>query len=281
MSRFTLGIVGRERNPHAECFVDFAKALRDALRALGHEVVPETNPGRYIMFGANNLVDSENKIPRDSIIYNAEQLAAISDPRFFLQNWVQYRQMIVWDYSRANVEVLRRLGIERAVHCPVGYISSMECIQSLPEEEQDIDVLFYGSVAGPRREILDALDATGLRVERLFGVYGAERDKFIARAKVVLNLRFYPRGIFEIFRVSHLLANKKCVLTEAGGCDTELEALADRTCAYVERANIVEMCKKLVAAPNARQEIAETGYAEFKKLNFIETVRQALEESAP
>lgn len=286
MSRFLIGIVGYGKNPHAPCFLDYARAIASALRALGHEAEYATEearrqrPGRLILFGANNLRDGdgEGAIPEDAIIFNSEQLAAVADPKFFLQNYLQYRNMVVWDYSEANIAELKKLGIERAVHCPVGYVPSMETIA--PTAEEDIDVLFYGSVAGPRREILDALDAAKLNVVRLFGVYDKARDEYIARSKVVLNLHYYPHGIFEIFRVSHLLANKKCVVTEAGGRDQALESFASRACFYVPREEIVAGCCALVDDARVRSEIAERGYQEFKKLDLVGYVRRALEVSS-
>lgn len=46
-------------------------------------------------------------------------------------------------------------------------------------------------------------------------VMGDERDQYIARAKVVLNMhRFQETKVFEIARVSYLLANRKAVVSE-------------------------------------------------------------------
>lgn len=280
--KFLIGVVGMGVNPHVPCFMDFARALANALRALGHDVEYATaearreRPGRLIMLGANNLSDPNGQIPDGSIVFNSEQLAAVADPTFFLQNYLQYRNLTVWDYSQANIAALKKLGIARAVHCPVGYIPSMTTIE--PEKE-DIDILFYGSVAGPRREILDALDKTGFEIVRLFGVYGEERDAFIARSKIVLNLHYYPNGIFEIFRVSHLLANRKCVLTEAGGCDRALEEFARSACAYVPRGDLVDTAKMLVADEHMRREQARIGHEVFRKLDFVRSVAEALEQS--
>lgn len=279
MSHFRVGIVGYGSNPHARCFEDFLHALVAALRTLGHEVAyaaPGAR-GRLIMFGANNILDLNNQIPPDAIVYNTEQLAAIADPAFFMQNHAQFRTMTVWDYAHANLAELKKLGMERAVLCPVGYVPSMTTIAPAPEE--DIDVLFYGSEGGARREILAELEQSGLEVVRMFGVYGKERDEAIARAKVVLNLHYYPHGIFEIFRCSHLFANRKCVVTEGGGRDAALEALAERTCAYTPRAQLVERCRELVADANARRAQAERGFEEFRKIDLVENVRRALEAS--
>ncbi len=284
MSRFIVAIAQYGTNPNVQCFLEIARATAYSLRQLGHEVAGGTvaeayrQGGRLIIFGSNNLIDDKNAplLAPDTIIYNAEQLAAVADPAYFIQNFVQYRELKVWEYAESNAMVAReKLGMQ-SVMCPVGYAPMMSNIEPVDE---DIDVLFYGSIAGPRREILDALDDAGLNVVRLFNVWGEERDAAIARAKVVVNLHFYPNGVFEIFRVSHLLANRKCVVTEAGGCDDGLESFASRACAYVPRASIVEECRRLVGDRRARADIAERGFEEFRRTSMVDNVRVALEGS--
>jgi hypothetical protein len=172
------------------------------------------------------------------------------------------------------------------VLCPLGYVRDEFSHHYRPQRnripravEQDIDVLFYGSIDRARRDVLDALDGAGLRVQRLFGVYGAERDAYIARSKVVLNLHFYKKGVFEIFRVSHLLENRKCVVTEAGGCDAQLESFAEDACVYALRQQIVGVCVNMATDDDMRKDMEDYGFEAFKKIDFVENVRKALEAS--
>ncbi len=44
MSTFTVSIARLLTKPHNACFLDFAQALVDALRTLGHEVAPPDSP---------------------------------------------------------------------------------------------------------------------------------------------------------------------------------------------------------------------------------------------
>ena len=291
--KFQVGIWQFDRNPHSKCFLEVARSLSAALRALGHEVecAGPGKQGRIIMFGANNLSDDPTQplLPDDTIIFNSEQLAAVAAPQVFMQNYIQYRNMTVWDYSKANIAALGKLGITNAIHCPLGHIPRSMHHHYNPSPPtfaqvvtQDIDVLFYGSAGpkgGPRREILDALEDTDLKVVKLFNVYGAERDRHIARAKVVINLHFYRNGVFEIFRVSHLLDNSKCVVNEAGGCDPELEQLARETCVYVARDKIVDECVAICHNDGLRNALEIRGFEAWKKHNFVESVACALEKS--
>ena len=102
----------------------------------------------------------------------------------------------------------------------IGFVPQMQHIA--PAAEQPTDVLFYGSINDRRRAILNALQRRACSVRCLYGVYGAERDRAIAEAKVVLNVHFYEDSIHEIVRTSHLLANRKAVVCECNA-DTEID----------------------------------------------------------
>jgi hypothetical protein len=287
VSRFLVGIAKYGRDPHVRCFEDHMRAVAAALRDLGHEVEYATEDalkrgGRLIVWGANNITEAPNaraelqeRYPAGTIVFQTEQVSAITDPAYFMQNWAQFRGHPVLDYARSNVQALAALGI-KATLCPLGYHPSMVKIE--PAVEEDIDVLFYGSNAGPRREITTALRESGLNFVHLFNVYNEERDAAIARSKVVINMRAYQGGVFEIFRCSHLFANGKCVVNESGGRDAELEDLARRCTSYVPRSQLVDECRRLVSDAVARRAVAERGRDEFRKISMVESVRSALEE---
>lgn len=282
MGRFSVAIVGYGTNPHARCFEDFARALAGALRDLGHEVVPhnDARPGRLIMLGANNFTDAAGVMPEDAIAFNTEQIAVLGVEGQF--NVDTYRKRVVWEYSEANAAKLRAAGLERVVMCPLGYHASMQRFQQAPESEKGVDVLHVGSMSERRLEVLRAIEAAGLTVRQLFNAYGEERDKLIARAKVVLNWHYYENGVFEIFRVSHLVANRACVVSEASGADAALNDLCSRICCTVEgedTAGVVGLCKQLVDHPSYRSSIADLAYDEFRTTSLAESVRRALEES--
>lgn len=277
--KFTVGIFGRDKFAHVVCFEDLAHALTIALRKAGHEISDFDNPGRVIALGVNNTSDPWDKIPKDMIIFNTEQVGAVEDPRFHMRNLDQYKKHVIWDYSAQNVQKLRDAGCKRAVHCPVGYVEGMRKVEPLNSKEEDIDVLFYGALNDRRKDIIIALENSGLKVTTLFNVYGKSRDDFIARAKIVLNIHFYEPSVFEIVRVSHLLASGKCVVSESGSCDFDLEKFAGKATVCVPIDNIVDVCKQLVSDKEYRQDVAERGRAEFKKLDLVDFVRKAVEAS--
>lgn len=331
MSRFTLFCTQPRGWVHTNCFDEVSASLATSLRALGHEVREPTfgtegacNPAPWgkpldqgphwrsdfgipIVLAPNFLPDCP--LAEDAILFNMEQAPAalgnapgevnalVSDAWLRADFLKLYRRHVVFDFSRTNVERLRRLGCERVVHCPIGYSPVLTRIEPVPVE--DIDVLFYGTLSGRRLAVFDALrrrsvrTADGgerpVRVVELQGVYGRERDAAIARAKIVLNIHNNPPevapSIFEIVRVSYLLANRKCVVSEDGSQDPDLDAFARTATAYVPYERIPDTCVALLdegAKGNGemRKRIAMAGYEAMRAVDQAEAVKSALEASA-
>lgn len=309
--RFSIPIcgLGHVQHPNVACFVDYVRAVAAALKQLGHDVVPPTVDGanvdkhaRPIVFGAQNMHsvdwpgDPGSFCPDNAILYNSEQTGARGvNPKSIFDAVKTWRTRVVWDYSNVNAGVLRSLGCERVVHCPVGYTPAMTRIKPLPPEDEDIDVLFVGSVATTesifgvkksgfnlldRGQILNDCVRAGLKVKHIFGLYAEDVDPYIARAKIVLNLHYYEGAVFEIFRCSQLLANRKCVITEDGGVDEELEAFAKQAMVYTKRKDVVDKCVELAKAlPEVRRAHALRGFDHFTRTNLANNIKRALEQS--
>ena len=81
-------------------------------------------------------------------------------------------------------------------------------------KKKNIDVLFYGLLNERRKLIINNLLKKNIKVKHLFGVYGEDRDEWIAKSKLVLNLHMYESKIFEIIRVFYLLTNGIPVVSE-------------------------------------------------------------------
>lgn len=232
--------------PHSECFVEVARAMDDALKALD-AYDPDGTP---IVFGGH----LEKRLPEGAIVYNAEQV--------FSWDYIQtLRKHRVWDYSQNNIESLAAKGI-KAKLCPIAYMPSMTCIEP---REQDIDVLMYGSRNERRMKIFNELKTTKIRAEYAFSVYGAGRDALIARSKIVLNVHFYPEVVHEIFRTSHLMTNRVCVVSEKGRGDVSGPA-------YYPYDYLVGGCWAILET-KFYQELGERGFDEFSKTSMVDSLR--------
>ena len=128
---------------------------------------------------------------------------------------------------------------------------------------------------GRRRAILEALSALGLRVHVAFGVYGEQRDRLVARSKVILNIHYYQAKVFEIVRVSYLLANRCCVVSERG-VDPSEEREFEGAVAFAAYEELVETCVRLCADPGARQALQEQGLRAFAARDLRAILAEAI-----
>jgi hypothetical protein len=113
----------------------------------------------------------------------------------------------------------------------------------------------------------------GLKVESVFGVYGLKRDALIGRAKLVLNLHYYEAKLFEIVRVSYLMANGIPVVTEESP-DIPEDLRPGLAIAPYEK--LAETCKDLVNDLARRVELGRKAFECFSKRDEGEILRKAL-----
>lgn len=259
MARFAVTIVSPPGYAHSAAFQEVGETLLHGLRSLGHDAVLGTDAPagrRVIVLGSNLLPSHPVPLPADAILYNLEQI----DPG---SSWLTpallelFRRHDVWDYSERNADRYAALGLPRPRVVPIGWVPELTRIAPAPQE--DLDVLFYGSLNPRRLAALEALKAAGLEVEVAFKVFGEARDRLIARSKVVLNLHFYEAKVFEIVRVSYLLANRRCVVSERGADPAE-EREFEGAVAFAPYEGLVDACRRLVADPAERARRAAAGH---------------------
>lgn len=182
---------------HGECHACF-REIDDAVTSL-------VGANDRVYFNAHA---APHTVPSDRIVFNLENVAVQIPATIFVP-----RQQI-WDFSARNVAYWRASG-RNAIHVPVGFHPSMVRFSPKSGPERDIDVVFVGCLNPRRQAILSGLRERGLRVEALYGAYGAHRDAILARAKIMLNMLFYENGVFPILRHIHGAANRLVTVAEA------------------------------------------------------------------
>ncbi|MBY0442040.1 MAG: hypothetical protein K2Q25_07895 [Mycobacteriaceae bacterium] len=274
--RFAVAVVSPPDYQHSEVFREVALGLHHGLLRLGHDCVLtdrlDLDERRTIVLGSNLLAAYGMTPPKNPILYNLEQID--DDSTWITPELLDlFRRYPVWDYSHLNIERLTtHMHVPRVTHMPIGYVPELTRIAPATE---DVDVLFYGSGNARRQAVIDNLRAHGLRVEWLFGVYGAQRDHWIARSKIVLNMHFYQSKVFEIVRVSYLLANRRAVVSERGADPAEERAL-ESGIAFAEYGDLADRCVELLNDEPARCALAERGYQTFSAHSQVDALRHAL-----
>ena len=261
--------------PISEIFNDVAETIRYGLDELNYEtiILNKIVEGYVHILLGSHLIEDWSNVPRNSIIYNLEQLN--SDSVYLSELYVQkLNEFQVWDYSKKNIEWLHRSQSNlNPVYMPVGYVPTLSKVHK--SELQDIDVLFYGWLNDRRKKIIDELINFGLRVEVLNKTFGSELDWYISRSKVVVNIHFYESKIFEIIRVSYLLSNCKAVVSEIDD-ETEIDPMIKNAIVGVSYENLSSTCLELVRDDSKRKEIERLGFELFSTLPEHEYLKNGL-----
>lgn len=261
---------------HSRAFDEIAIGLKSGIFKLGFEAPVVRNVkdivGQAIVLGCNLIPQlGLSNIPQNLILFNLEQIQL--DSPWMSQSYLNIlRTYPVWDYSYRNIQKLKKLGINNVTQCGIGYEPELTRI---PQSEEDIDVLLYGSLNDRRIKILKELKDNGINVVALFGAYGEERDKYIARSKIILNIHYYEARVFEIIRVSYLLANKKFVISEVGQ-DDDLEKPFAEGIVFSTYKGLVEKCLEYLKDERSRKEISEKGFNLMKRRPQSVFLEQAL-----
>jgi hypothetical protein len=261
-------------------YAEVIQSVEWGITSLGHQATYGINAAAKnainIVFGAQLLpVEYLQSLPSETIIYNFEQMRGLHLEDIRTEIKIVANRFRVWDYSSSNLAAWERLGRNNVTIVPIGYAPVLTRIEKSPQ--QDIDVLIYGSSGELRLKCFHQLASAGLVVMFVSGIYGKARDDLIARAKLVLNANVYKHSkIFELVRVSYLLANKVAVV---GVIDDEvfLEAGLEESCIFTPEDMVLETCDTYIQSAELRLKAEERGFDAFAKRSVMDYLRKALE----
>lgn len=274
MRKFTVVIIQPPNYVQSLAFYDIGQLLVHTLETLGHEAELHFNnvvAGQFNIILGYHLLDVEYIEQLRSYEYAVFQLEQLSNS----EGWAGERVLAVlkrakrvWDYSEINLAFLENESIASGRLLPIGYHPALRQITLAPNP--DIDILFYGLVNERRQAVLDDLRTDHI-VETLFEIYGDERNRYIARSKIVLNVHFYEAKITEQVRLAHLLNNRCMVVSESSTDRPFGDALLD-----IEYDQLASTCRSLIADAAKRDEWAKKGHSFFKNRPMADYVQQVL-----
>lgn len=250
-----------DNNHHSLCFREIGLLLLNALQSNGIECDFTFNIlDQYkinIILGCHLLTFTPQLRNYQYIPYQLEHLNSNESPFTPNMEKILKQAHTVWDYSEQNIAFLEEKGIA-AKHLIPGYHEKLELIEPAPNKS--VDILFYGSLAERKKAVLEKL-TNMFKVKVLFGRYGVKRDKWISRAKIVLNLHHYSHQIFEAVRISYLLNNKCFVLSE----DSINYPYKEVNLPLEPYENLVEACAQFLKEPGKMEKIKKENYEKFKQ----------------
>lgn len=277
MSAFNICIIRPQGYLFSSVFFELAELIAFSLEDNGHSVRIAEN---HLDSSAQNLVigchlidiQQTSLIPRGTIILNTEQIG-VGHAKWNQRVIHFLKQFPSWDYSHENIAVLKQLGITSTRFFQIGYHPRLNRIRS--DIPNDIDVLFYGALNSPRTLILDAIEKRGAKVTRLFGVFGNDRDQYIARSKVVLNLHQHSTKIFEIVRAHYLMNNKKVIISQFDA-DTKIDSRYAAGLILSKVEDIAETCIQTIHSDQVLKEFEQRSLDAIMKFDSVKIMQDLI-----
>jgi hypothetical protein len=276
MDKYNICFIKPEDYEHSAAFSELGELLYYSLQDLGYEVVTNINK---IELGFKNIVigfhllsiRAIQSLPDSTIVFNTEQIYEDDFPNAQkIYNFAAKFEL--WDYSKRNIKKFKELGFQNIKLFNIGF--QKELVRLDLFRPKDFDILFYGSVNERRKNILDSLLSAGVKIKILYGVYGRERDDYIERSKIVLNLHYYNSHIFEVVRVFYLLTNSVAVVGEVNE-STYIDPLYKEGIVTSCYSDLVSNCLALINDDIFRNETQLKAYqsiARFPQKKFTESV---------
>ena len=197
---------------HSMALLEAAEYIHYKCMAIGHQ--SELAINKYgkdnlnIIFGAHISPANTPEFPKNTVIFNTEQL-----PENSTWNNQAYKDMLlkhyVWDYSSANLSLIGHTNKSL-----IEFYYEKKLLRINPAQDKKIDLLFYGSLNDRRIQILKALEKKGIFVKVAANLYGTERDALMSQSLAVLNLHYYDSQIFQQIRCFYPLINNVPVISE-------------------------------------------------------------------
>lgn len=210
MNRAHICIVQPRGYVHSMGLIDPALYLKFQLQRLGIEVSWGKNRLRgdavnYVL-GAHLGFDPDCTRHFACVFINLEQLGengANVNPQYLRL----LRENAAADYDAENVAAYSedREDVPLISFNYAPYLDDPD--DATPLSERPIDLLFVGSMNQRRAALIERIERTGTQVTCFdTAVYGPERDRFVRRAKSVLNVHFYESARFEQARASFVMS---------------------------------------------------------------------------
>jgi len=189
---------------HSAAFLELGELILFSLKDLGFDASMSQNTidpsAKNIIIGSHLIKANDiTRLPKSTIVLNTEQI--YTDSSSWNSNIFAWAKSFeVWDYSERNILKFNQIGINNVKLFKIGF--QKDLIRIGQRDVKDVDVLFYGSINERRKKIISELEKAGLKVKTLFGVYGRERDNWIARSKMVLNMHFMTHKYLKLLESS-------------------------------------------------------------------------------
>lgn len=175
---------------------------------------------------------------------------------------------VVFDYTPLNIKLLNSFGYTKAYLVPPSYHPYYEYIYRPTEQStsKTIDVLFYGTMTGRRKKLIDLLRKNNINIYAIqeFPNF-KQQNNYIAKSKIVI-IPYSVKGYveYDFYRAPYLLSNKVLVVHEYINDESNIRELRENLI-YSKYNDFVNVIRELLSKTQTeRDHIVEQHYEYFK-----------------
>ena len=183
------------------------------------------------------------KLPKRCIVYQMEQTTSdkwMTEEYFSLLR----NAAAVFDYSLRNIGYFEQHGIpmQQLYYMPLQYNEH----EAVPADEPYLyDVLFYGDVKiGRRQKYLKHLSEK-YHVKVISNTFGEELLQELSRAKIILNVHYFPEALLETTRIYECLSLGRSIVISEESIDIEEHASLRNIVDFVPQDDIEAMLQRI------------------------------------
>jgi hypothetical protein len=266
-------------------FCEYANMIKYSLEELGHnaEIVTDISKGTYKKDQLNIVTKSFRNISlppckMKNVLYQSEELwhsrdSGLYDPRESGERWIRTLELY------KDNAILPKKNNHKVYWCPYGYSKAYET--NLPKVDEDIDILFFGSSNNIREDFWNKLcnfkSLKKYKFVYLENTYGIERDEYIMRSKIVINLKWSDRWSYPPLRALFAQCKKKMFMCHDpnGGIEPYIENKHFISFKNIE--HFEELIDKWLNDDKKRNEFAMNAYEDIKEnYNFTKFLSKAM-----
>lgn len=280
MDKYHVTTIRHPENTFPFCFREMSRLIQWGLQELGADCTRSENHFAEdrvnVVFGFHEWFHADRNplqviADHEVIIYQAEQLqpGGRKMPDWYFAAMQHCRD--VWDYSLDNVAILQQNDFKVA-HVPPAWHEKYDSIHR-EGEIKDTDVIFTGAL-NPRRQFMLAQLSQFCSCHALTQCWGMERDEYLARCKIGLNLHYYASQTLELLRIAHMLNSAIPVISEPA--DNNLWEGGLLMVPYQE---ICATVVRLLQNNEERLELGLKGQEVFRATSMADVIQKALSRS--
>ena len=166
-------------------------------------------------------------------------------------------------------ENVNLINTRNVVYCPVGYSPVWEVKPFQDHIDEDIDILFHGSVTPRREEFMNAFHERGWKTvftsKGETAIWGAERAAMIQRSKICINMKAHDLWSYGPMHCLPAQANKQFMLAEKANGGYGPFVPGKHVAEYDGLEDCLEKIDYWLKRPKDRREFAVNAYEDMVK----------------